>query len=135
MVRMQGVLTRLQRELGITFVYVTHRQSEAFAMSDRVVIMNEGRIEQLDSPRGIYRSPATRFGARIRRLEQYSPGNGHHSGRDGRARNRYRTLSMHPGRGTALPVGSPASLVVSADLIRLTTAPAVNPRDRVPLYQ
>ena len=41
-IRMQGVLTRLQRDLGITFVYVTHSQSEAFAMADRVVIMSEG---------------------------------------------------------------------------------------------
>ena len=39
-VRMQGVLARLQKELGITFIYVTHSQSEAFAMSDRVVIIN-----------------------------------------------------------------------------------------------
>ena len=43
-IRMQGVLTKLQRELGITFVYVTHSQSEAFAMADRVVIMGEGNI-------------------------------------------------------------------------------------------
>jgi len=60
-VRMQGVLSRLQKELGITFVYVTHSQSEAFAMSDRVVIMSQGRIEQIGSPRAIYRSPASRF--------------------------------------------------------------------------
>ena len=60
-IRMQGVLSRLQKELGITFVYVTHSQSEAFAMSDRVVIMSQGRIEQLGSPKEIYRSPASRF--------------------------------------------------------------------------
>jgi len=60
-VRMQGVLAGLQRELGITFVYVTHSQSEAFAMSDRVVIMSQGKVEQIDSPKGIYRSPATQF--------------------------------------------------------------------------
>ncbi len=60
-VRMQGVLSRLQKELGITFVYVTHSQSEAFAMSDRVVIMSQGRIEQIGSPKAIYRSPASRF--------------------------------------------------------------------------
>ena len=45
-IRMQGVLTRLQRDLGITFVYVTHSQSEAFAMADRVVIMSAGEIVQ-----------------------------------------------------------------------------------------
>ena len=60
-VRMQGVLARLQRELGITFVYVTHSQSEAFAMADRVVIMSRGLIEQVGSPQTVYRHPANRF--------------------------------------------------------------------------
>ena len=60
-VRMQGVLARLQRELGITFVYVTHSQSEAFAMADRVVIMSRGRIEQVGTPQAVYRHPANRF--------------------------------------------------------------------------
>ncbi len=60
-VRMQGVLSRLQKELGITFVYVTHSQSEAFAMADRVVIMSKGRIEQVGTPREVYRQPASRF--------------------------------------------------------------------------
>ena len=60
-VRMQGELKRLQAELGITFFYVTHSQSEAFAMADRVVIMNEGKISQVGTPRDIYRTPANRF--------------------------------------------------------------------------
>ena len=60
-IRMQGELTRLQRELGITFVYVTHSQSEAFAMADRVVIMGHGEIAQVGKPRDIYRGPANRF--------------------------------------------------------------------------
>jgi spermidine/putrescine transport system ATP-binding protein len=60
-VRMQAVLSNLQRELGITFVYVTHSQSEAFSMADRVVIMSRGRIEQVGAPQEIYRSPRTRF--------------------------------------------------------------------------
>jgi len=60
-IRMQGVLTKLQRELGITFVYVTHSQSEAFAMADRVVIMGDGEIMQIGSAREIYRSPKNRF--------------------------------------------------------------------------
>lgn len=60
-IRMQSVLTRLQRELGITFVYVTHSQSEAFAMADRVVIMYEGEVAQIARPRDIYRAPASRF--------------------------------------------------------------------------
>jgi spermidine/putrescine transport system ATP-binding protein len=60
-IRMQAVLTKLQRELGITFVYVTHSQSEAFAMADRVVIMSKGEIAQIGSAREIYRTPANRF--------------------------------------------------------------------------
>ena len=60
-VRMQGVLARLQRELGITFVYVTHSQSEAFAMADRVVIMSRGVIEQVGPPQTVYRHPVNRF--------------------------------------------------------------------------
>ncbi|AWC21289.1 Trehalose import ATP-binding protein SugC [Aminobacter sp. MSH1] len=60
-VRMQTVLSNLQRELGITFVYVTHSQSEAFSMADRVVIMSRGRIEQIGNPQEIYRAPRTKF--------------------------------------------------------------------------
>ena len=60
-VRMQGVLSALQKQLGITFIYVTHSQSEAFAMADRVVIMSEGKIEQIDSPQEVFRRPANKF--------------------------------------------------------------------------
>jgi spermidine/putrescine transport system ATP-binding protein len=58
---MQLELKRIQREVGITFVYVTHDQEEALTMSDRLVVMNAGRIEQLGSPRELYEHPATRF--------------------------------------------------------------------------
>jgi ABC-type Fe3+/spermidine/putrescine transport system ATPase subunit len=58
---LQIELKRIQSEIGITFVYVTHDQEEALAMSDRVAVMNQGRIEQLGPPREIYDSPATRF--------------------------------------------------------------------------
>jgi spermidine/putrescine transport system ATP-binding protein len=58
---MQLELKRIQREVGITFVYVTHDQEEALTMSDRLVVMNAGRIEQLGRPRELYEHPATRF--------------------------------------------------------------------------
>jgi spermidine/putrescine transport system ATP-binding protein len=58
---MQVFLKRLQHELGLTFIHVTHDQEEALAMADRVAVMNGGRIEQLATPREIYDSPATRF--------------------------------------------------------------------------
>ena len=60
-VRMQAEITLLQRRLGITFVYVTHNQSEAFAMASRVVIMDHGLIQQIGAPREVYRAPANRF--------------------------------------------------------------------------
>jgi spermidine/putrescine transport system ATP-binding protein len=58
---MQLELKRIQREVGITFVYVTHDQEEALTMSDRLVVMDAGRIEQLGTPRELYERPATRF--------------------------------------------------------------------------
>ena len=59
--QMQIELKRLQKKLGITFVYVTHDQEEALTMSDRIAVINEGRIEQLDKPREIYDHPKTKF--------------------------------------------------------------------------
>ena len=58
---MQIELKRIQREVGITFVYVTHDQSEALTMSDRIAVMNDGLVEQLAGPREIYERPATTF--------------------------------------------------------------------------
>jgi len=58
---MQGELKRLQIETGITFVFVTHDQEEALTMSDRIAVMNAGRILQLGAPNEIYHRPAVRF--------------------------------------------------------------------------
>lgn len=55
---MQIELKQLQRKLGITFIFVTHDQEEALSMSDRVVVMHEGRIEQIGTPRQVYEKPA-----------------------------------------------------------------------------
>ena len=59
--RLQIELKRIQKSVGITFVYVTHDQEEALSMSDRVAVMHAGRIEQLAVPQKIYDEPATRF--------------------------------------------------------------------------
>ncbi|KQW04727.1 spermidine/putrescine ABC transporter ATP-binding protein [Leifsonia sp. Root4] len=58
---MQLELKRMQHEVGMTFVVVTHDQEEAMSMADRVAVLNRGAIEQLDSPVGLYSSPSTRF--------------------------------------------------------------------------
>ncbi|UCU94955.1 ABC transporter ATP-binding protein [Hydrogenophaga taeniospiralis] len=59
--RMRFELKRLQRELGLTTIYVTHDQSEALALSHEIAVMSEGRIRQIGSPRDIYERPANRF--------------------------------------------------------------------------
>jgi spermidine/putrescine transport system ATP-binding protein len=58
---MQFELKRIQREVGITFVFVTHDQGEALTMSDRIAVMSDGRVEQIGTPEEIYNSPATLF--------------------------------------------------------------------------
>jgi spermidine/putrescine transport system ATP-binding protein len=59
--QMQVELKRIQQEVGITFIYVTHDQEEAMTMSDRIAVMNRGRYEQLGDPEGLYERPTTRF--------------------------------------------------------------------------
>jgi spermidine/putrescine transport system ATP-binding protein len=58
---LQVELKRIQREVGITFVYVTHDQEEALTMSDRIAVMNRGRVEQVAVPEEVYNRPATTF--------------------------------------------------------------------------
>jgi spermidine/putrescine transport system ATP-binding protein len=58
---LQVELKRIQREVGITFVYVTHDQEEALTMSDRIAVMNRGRVEQVGVPEEVYERPATTF--------------------------------------------------------------------------
>jgi ABC-type Fe3+/spermidine/putrescine transport system ATPase subunit len=58
---LQQELRRLQRELAMTFIYVTHDQEEALSMSDRIAVMNQGVVEQLGTPRAIYDRPASRY--------------------------------------------------------------------------
>ncbi len=59
--RLRREVRRIQEELGVTTVYVTHDQAEALAVSDRVAVMSEGRVEQVGTPEAVYREPATRF--------------------------------------------------------------------------
>src|SRR5204862_5745839 len=58
---MQFELKRIQREVGISFIYVTHDQEEALTMSDRLAVFNQGRIEQLGTPVEVYEQPASDF--------------------------------------------------------------------------
>src|SRR5262252_9124689 len=60
-IEMQSELKSLQRQMGITFIHVSHNQSEALVMADRIAVMNEGRFEQIGAPQAIYQQPQTRF--------------------------------------------------------------------------
>lgn len=71
---MQVELKRLQRELGITFVFVTHDQEEALSMSDRIVVLKDGYIQQLGTPREVYERPANVFTARFVGQTNFFPG-------------------------------------------------------------
>lgn len=62
---MQQELIRIQEEVGITFIFVTHDQEEALTLSDKIVVMNDGHIQQVGTPEEIYESPANRFVARF----------------------------------------------------------------------
>ena len=92
---MQVELKRIQREVGITFVYVTHDQEEALTMSDRVAVFNNGQIEQIGSPVDIYEQPTTEFVAGFVGVSNLIE-------RDGR------NLSIRPERVELLPAGSAA---------------------------
>ena len=64
---MQIELKQIQRDVGITFIFVTHDQEEALTMSDRIAVFNAGRIEQVGTPHEVYEQPATRVRRRLRR--------------------------------------------------------------------
>ena len=121
-IRMQSMLTRLQRELGITFVYVTHSQSEAFAMADRVVIMSRGHIAQIGMPKDIYRAPKNRF------VAEFVGRNNIISGTVTSTSSKVVTIDGNLGQfavalaGDHQPiVGDVASFVIAADLVHLST--------------
>ena len=83
--QMQVELKRIQQEVGITFIYVTHDQEEAMTMSDRIAVMNQGRYEQLGDPESLYERPTTRFVAGFLGVSNLLPGDGRGRGRRLRA--------------------------------------------------
>ncbi|MGW7486061.1 ABC transporter ATP-binding protein [Streptomyces sp. NPDC054786] len=91
--RMQVELKQIQREVGITFVFVTHDQDEALTMSDRVAVMNEGHVEQCGTPEDVYERPASRFVASFMGTSNLVPGT-------------YRDGQVVLYCGPALPVGN-----------------------------
>ena len=115
---MRAELRDLQRRTGITFIYITHDQGEALAMSDRVAVMSQGRIEQIGASTEIYNSPQTAF------VASFVGENNLFTGRVVDARDGFGTIDSPAGRLRAvnphrLPVGVEALLFVRPERVRL----------------
>lgn len=122
---MQFELKRIQREVGITFVYVTHDQEEALTMSDRIAVMNAGNVEQIGTPTEIYDRPSTVFVAGF--IGQANLWHGRQTGRTNRDYVEIEVLGARlqarPGE-TTIESGGQATLMVRPERIRVTMAPA-----------
>ena len=97
--QMQVELKRIQQEVGITFIYVTHDQEEAMTMSDRIAVMNHGRYEQLGDPEVLYERPRTRFVAGFLGVSNLLPAKA--DGRD----NGFAAFKLSDGSAVRVPAG------------------------------
>jgi spermidine/putrescine transport system ATP-binding protein len=119
---MQLELKRIQREVGITFIFVTHDQEEALTMSDRIAVMNRGSIEQIGTPEDIYDRPATVFVAGFIGTANLLPGKA--EGQDGdsvvvRLPSGDAVSCSSPGGG--VPDGAPATVMLRPERLTLST--------------
>ena len=118
---MQFELKRIQREVGITFVYVTHDQEEALTMSDRIAVMNAGNVDQIGSPTEIYDRPSTVFVASF--IGQANLWAGTQTGRANRDFVQVEvlgtSLKSRPGDTTIEP-GGQATLMIRPERVRVT---------------
>jgi len=106
------------KRVGMTAIYVTHDQAEAFAVSDRLAVMNAGRIEQLDRPEAVHARPATPFVARFLGFENLLPGRVAASGEVETAAGRFRPA------GEPLPAGAAGLLLIKPVLAGIEAAGA-----------
>ncbi len=124
-VRMQAELKQLQQQLGITFCHVTHSQSEAFAMADRVVIMSEGRLQQAGPPREVYRAPANRFVAEFVGANNILDGTvAEATGERVRVDTGIGAFDVRAAPTRPLAKGAKVALVISADQVNVAAGPA-----------
>jgi spermidine/putrescine transport system ATP-binding protein len=129
---MQFELKRIQREVGITFIYVTHDQEEALTMSDRIAVMNAGNVDQIGTPTEIYDRPSTVFVAGF--IGQANLWAGRQTGRANRDFVEVEvlgtTLKARPGDTTIEP-GGHATLMVRPERVRVSTDVSAAPSDAV----
>ena len=119
---MRFELKRLQRELGLTTIYVTHDQSEALAMSSRIAVMNGGKIEQVGKPREIYTQPATQFVAEFIGTSNFLPGKATRVGDELRVDTLEGVLWAQP--GSASDVNGTVLLALRPESLMLSTVPS-----------
>ena len=122
--RLQIELKGIQRDVGITFVYVTHDQEEALTMSDRIAVMNRGRVEQVGDPEEVYARPETTFVAGFIGVSNLMPGVVESSGESGRVR-----LDVGPavGASVAAAVGERCHAVVRPEKLQIAADGASPP--------
>jgi spermidine/putrescine transport system ATP-binding protein len=121
---LQEELRRLQRELAMTFVFVTHDQEEALAMSDRIAVMNRGRVEQVGTPEEIYERPATRFAAEFVGSGNFFEGTG-----DGR------TVRTKDGLSIEAAASGDVTLLVRPEKMTINAGSGLPARVEEVLYQ
>ena len=119
--QMQLELSRIQREVGITFVYVTHDQEEAMTMSDRIAVMDRGQIVQVGSPQAIYETPASRFVADFIGSSNVLPGRVVEEDGAGVAVRLGSGERVRVPRRAGLVAGAAASVVVRPDRLEVTS--------------
>ncbi len=123
----QNELKLLQRHLGVTFVFVTHAQSEALALSDRIVVMNAGRVEQISAPYELYTRPATLFVAKFIGRNALIPGRVLSEGGGAATLDTAFGQLVGVSLGQRVGIGDAASLAVPAEAINIL--PLSTPRE------
>ena len=131
--QMQAELTRLQRRVGITFVYVTHDQDEAMSMSDRIAVMDRGRVLQVGTPAEIYRDPADRFVMEFIGSPNVFAGRVERLG-DGEVDVAIPGVAVVRARhaGSGLAMGAAAAVLVRPERVRLSATPPAAPAAPLP---
>ena len=115
---MQLEFRRIQQELGVTTINVTHDQREALVMSDKIVVMNEGRIQQADSPQAVYRAPSNRFVANFVGLTALFGGSIEAIDEEGPLV-RVGTVTLRARPGSPLTPGGAVDCAIRAEQIRI----------------
>jgi spermidine/putrescine transport system ATP-binding protein len=127
---LQIELKSLQEQVGITFVYVTHDQEEALTMADRLAVMNEGRIEQVGTPREVYEEPASAYVADFLGVSNMLDAQAIGTDSDGRCRVRVGGSELFASRGQTSARGS-VKVVVRPERVRVE-APGETGENRLP---